>query len=132
MAFVINVIKWLLWTVETMYFDVVEPAFLSTVNKSSVGSISWATVLISSLSQKCHLTTTVIHCPNWPKILYKTEFIILFWNHGDVQNTMWLVNTAGLAAHIGYCWLRVKADTDPMSVKCWPASQVLATRSTAF
>ena len=25
MAFVINVIKWLLWTVETMYFDVVEP-----------------------------------------------------------------------------------------------------------
>ena len=70
MAFVINVIKWLLWTVETMYFDVVEPAFLSTVYESSVGSISWATVLISSHSQKCHLTTTVIHYYNWPKILY--------------------------------------------------------------
>ena len=27
MAFVINVIKWILWTVETMYFDVVEPVF---------------------------------------------------------------------------------------------------------
>ena len=27
MAFVINVIKWLLWTVETLYFDVVEPVF---------------------------------------------------------------------------------------------------------
>ena len=28
MAFVINGIKWLLWTVETMYFDVVVPVFL--------------------------------------------------------------------------------------------------------
>ena len=27
MAFVIDVIKWLLWTLETMYFDVVEPVF---------------------------------------------------------------------------------------------------------
>ena len=27
MTFVIIVIKWLLWTVETMYFDVVEPVF---------------------------------------------------------------------------------------------------------
>ena len=27
MAFVIKVIKWLLWTVDTMYFDVVEPIF---------------------------------------------------------------------------------------------------------
>ena len=47
MAFVINVIKWLLWTVETMYFYVVEPFIISTVTKSSLGSISWATVLIS-------------------------------------------------------------------------------------
>ena len=49
MAFVINVFKWLLWTVETMYFDVAEPVFFtSTVTKSFVGSIKWATVLISS------------------------------------------------------------------------------------
>ena len=35
--------------VETVYFEVVEPVFLlSTVTKSSLGSISWATVLISS------------------------------------------------------------------------------------
>ena len=27
MAFVINVIIWLMWTVETMYFDVVETIF---------------------------------------------------------------------------------------------------------
>ena len=27
MAFVINVIKWFLWTVETMYLDVVGPVF---------------------------------------------------------------------------------------------------------
>ena len=25
--FVINVTKWLLWTIETMYFDTVEPVF---------------------------------------------------------------------------------------------------------
>ena len=31
-AFVINVIKWLLWTVENMYFDVVEPVFISTAS----------------------------------------------------------------------------------------------------
>ena len=37
-----------------MYFDVVEPVFISTVNKSSLGSISWATVKIFTL--KCHLT----------------------------------------------------------------------------
>ena len=34
---VINIIKWLMWTVETL---------------------------------KCHLTTTVIHYPDWPKIMY--------------------------------------------------------------
>ena len=49
MAFEINVIKWLLWTVEPMYFDVVEPVFY----KSSLGSISWATVLISSHPAMC-------------------------------------------------------------------------------
>ena len=32
MAFVINVIKCLLWTVETMYFDVVESFFVSTAS----------------------------------------------------------------------------------------------------
>ena len=52
MAFVINVIKWLLSEVETMYFDVVEPVF-STVAKSSLGSISWVTVLISSHHAMC-------------------------------------------------------------------------------
>ena len=35
MAFVIIVIKWLLWTVETMYFDVVEPVFLNLQLASS-------------------------------------------------------------------------------------------------
>ena len=34
MAFVINVIKWLLWTVETMYFDVVEPVFFISTASS--------------------------------------------------------------------------------------------------
>ena len=53
MAFVINVIKWLLWTVETMYFDVVEPVFYIYSNKESIGSISWATVLISSHPALC-------------------------------------------------------------------------------
>ena len=48
MDFVINVIKWLLWTVETMYFDVVEPVLYIYSKKSALGSISWATVLISS------------------------------------------------------------------------------------
>ena len=28
MTFVITITKWLVWTVETMYFDVVEPVFL--------------------------------------------------------------------------------------------------------
>ena len=73
--FVINVIIWLLWTVGTIYFEVVEPVFYiysifpskvrnslcqdllpgrwSTVTKSSLGSISGATVLISSHPAMC-------------------------------------------------------------------------------
>ena len=39
MAFVINVIKWLLWTVETMYFDVVEPVFLYLQHLPTQGSL---------------------------------------------------------------------------------------------
>ena len=79
MAFVINVNKWLLWTVETKYFEVVETVFFisrassparlgipeaslcqdllpgrwSTVSKSSIGSISGATVLIYSHPAMC-------------------------------------------------------------------------------
>ena len=34
MAFVLNVIEWLLWTVETMYFDVGELVFYIYSNKS--------------------------------------------------------------------------------------------------
>ena len=47
MAFVINVIKWLLWTVETILIKW-NPFFISTVTKKlSLASISWATVSIS-------------------------------------------------------------------------------------
>ena len=88
MAFVINVIKWLLRTVETMYFDVVEPVFISTITKSSLGSSSWATVLISSHPAMCEtqcglstLPANTRHCPNaapilahslrrWPSIVF--------------------------------------------------------------
>ena len=72
MAFEINVIKWLMWTVETMYFDVVEPVFY----KLSLGSISWATVLISShwamCETQCSLSTfpaNTKRCPNAGTIL---------------------------------------------------------------
>ena len=41
MAFVINVIKWLLWTVETMYFDVVEPVFYICSNFPRNDRYSW-------------------------------------------------------------------------------------------
>ena len=36
MALLFYFIKWLLWTVETMYFDVVEPVFYAARRKSSV------------------------------------------------------------------------------------------------
>ena len=36
MALLIYFIKWLLWTVETMYFDVVEPVFYAARRKTSV------------------------------------------------------------------------------------------------
>ena len=73
MAFVINVIKWLLWTVETIYFDVVEPVFFTT--KSSLGWISWATVLLSShwnvTLQLSFTTLTGLRlCINWLSELY--------------------------------------------------------------
>ena len=80
MAFVLNVIyiEWLLWTVETMYFDVVEPVFISTVTKSSLSGPNQLGNSFNIFTLKCYRTTTVIHYPNWPKILYSAEFIIPF------------------------------------------------------
>ena len=64
MAFVINVIKWLLWTVtvETMYFDVVEPIFYIYSNQ--------IVFRLNQLGNAFNIFT--------PR---------------DVQNTIWPVNT---------------------------------------
>ena len=64
MAFVINFIKWLLWTatVETMYFDVVEPIFYIYSNQ--------IVFRLNQLGNAFNIFTP-----------------------GDVQNTIWPVNT---------------------------------------
>ena len=106
MAFVINVNKWLLWTVETMYFNV------------ALGSISWATVLISSHLAMCKT------CPvNTPS---KHETLTQCWsNTGSLSATLAQHQTSTVSTPCvcrsgsAYCWWRVLADTDPMSVNCW-------------
>ena len=65
MAFIINVIKWLLWTVETMYY-----------------------------------------------------VCIPFWNHADVRNTMWLVNTPSKHETFTQC----PSNAGPPSATLAPAS----------
>ena len=66
MVFVINVIKWLLWTVVTMKFYVAEPLFLY-LQQTYVFRLNHLGNSFNIFTLKCQLTTTVIH---YSKILY--------------------------------------------------------------
>ena len=89
---------------------------LSTVTKSSLGSIRWATVLISSHPVMCNTQMWPVNTPS------KHETLTQCWSNSvspsatlaqhktSTGSTPRVCRAAGLAA---------QADTDPMSVKCW-------------
>ena len=75
--------------------------YLQYLNKSSLASISWATVFISSHPG---MRSTMWHV-NTPS---KQETL-----------TKCIKSLLGCWSGSAYCWLRVQTDTDPLSVKCW-------------
>ena len=101
MAFVLNVIKWLLavdstyYVLSGIYYYVVEPHqcsktmwFANTPSKHETLIQCWLTV-----------------CDTGPASNQRLVFA------GLCSIARWSCNA--------YCWRRVQADTDPMSVKCW-------------
>ena len=116
MIFGINVNKWLLWTVETMYFDVVEPVFLYLQNRL----LSWATVLISSHPA---MGKHNVACQHSQQTRDVDPMLVQFWptvcDAGPASNQHWFnaLCSLGCGSRSAYCWGRVQANTDPISVK---------------
>ena len=132
-----------------MYFDVVEPVFFistasspamfatletslwqdllprrwSTVTKLSLGSISWATVLLSSHPGMCKTQLWLVNTPS------KHETLTQCWsNYCPLSVTLAQHKTSSKSTP-RVCWAAgqaVQADTDLMSVNVGPASPVLA------
>ena len=127
--------------VKTMYSDVVEPVFYiysifprrsatpeaslchdllpgrwSTVTKSSLGSISWATVLISSHPVMCQTQMWPVNTPS------KHETLTQCWsNSGPPSATLVQFKTSTGSASRVCCavGLTEQAATDLMAVKYW-------------
>ena len=149
MAFVINVTKWLLWTVETMYFDVVEPVFYiysispcnfrfswyeaslcedllpgrwSTVTKSSLGSISWATVLISSHLMMCKTQMWPVNTPS------KHETLTQCWSNSGPPSATLAQHKTSTGVYWAAGW-QCKPTPNRYLVNVGPAPPVLWTKA---
>ena len=112
MAFVINVIKWLLWTVETMYFDVVEPVFYIYSN-----------LIIFRLNQLGNSFNIFFNI--WPTLC----------DAGPKSNQHWFNASCLLGCGSGstYCWRRVHKLTPTQCLfNVGPASPVLASIHSAL
>ena len=96
--------------------------FISTVTKSSLGSISWATVLISShlamWETQCGLSTLPANTRHWPNA---GPILAPVCDSGPATNQHWFNALCLLGCEYGsaFCWRPVQADTNPMYVKCW-------------
>ena len=99
------------------------PIFISTVTKSSLGSISWATVL------RC--VKYNVACQNYQQTRDVDPMLVQFWptiyDAGPASNQHWFnaLCLLGFGSGSGYCWRQLQADTDPMSVKCWVSIAVV-------
>ena len=125
---------------ETTYFDVVELVFISTassparfatpeaslcqdllpgrwstVTKSSLGSISWATVLISAHQVMCKTQMWSVNTPS------KHKTFTQCWSSSGPSSVMLAQHKSSTGSTPRVCWAAghaVQADTDPMPVKC--------------
>ena len=97
MAFVINVIKWLLWTVKTMYqAEFIIPFWCETlVNTSNKGDVD-------------------------PMLAHRLRRV------QPSKHKCFVFAGNGSWSGIPYCCRQLQSDTDPMSVKCWASVAVLA------
>ena len=139
---------WHLWTVETMYFDVWNPFFISTassparfatpeaslcqdllprrwstVTKSSLGLISWATVLISSHPVICKIQMWPVNTPSKHETLTQcwSKYGPILWRWPSIKTT--------LVERLVFAGLRVwqcKPTPTQSLLNVGPASPVLA------
>ena len=88
----------------------------SSVTKSSLGSISWATVLISSHPVMFKTQMWLVNTPS------KHETLTQCWSNSVPSSAMLAQHKTSTGSTPRVCWaagLAVQADTNPMSVKCW-------------
>ena len=92
------------------------PGRWSTATKSSLGSIRWATVLISSHPLMCKTQMWLVNTPSKHKTLTQC------WSNSGPPSATLAQHKTSTGSTPRVCWaagLSVQVDTDPMSVKCW-------------
>ena len=137
MAFIINVIKWLLWRVETMCIKRnllfrFGAKHLSTLPAKTLLTQCWSNAGPQSATLAQPQTSTgSTPCVCWTAFNpVNTKHLYSICTMLDQRRRRWadviqlLYKCSVFAGNsiwsgIAYCWRRLEADTDPMSVECW-------------